>query len=146
MVDPASSSSSSSAQQSSDPPPTLSITVVLDDVPPDERNEVDELLGDPGGGGHGERNDGEDSSCDAAGPSSSPRGRHYSGALLRPLSEAGLTRLTQSMYDEVVDEVVLGIVFEEHRGAKLGYTALLENGGLNGNGNGTTPHKSFGNE
>ena len=131
MVDP---SSTSVGQQNSDQaPPTLSITVVLDDMPPDLLNEAEELLGEPGG-----NEEDEDSSCDAAGPSSSsPRGRHYSGALARPLSESGMTRLAQSLYEEVVDEVVLGIVFEEHRGAKLGYTALLENGGTNGNGNGT---------
>lgn len=67
--------------------------------------------------------------CD--GPDSSGRfslrqlGHQY---LARPLSEAALIRLAQSLYEEVVDEVVLGIVFEEHRGAKLGLTALLENG------------------
>lgn len=128
MVDPASSSSSSTQQQNAVPLP-VTITVMPIDL-------LDDVMDQSGGGGeqHGGENESyavedQDSSCD--GPDSSGRfslrqlGHQY---LARPLSEAALIRLAQSLYEEVVDEVVLGIVFEEHRGAKLGLTALLENG------------------
>lgn len=49
---------------------------------------------------------------------------------LKPLSDSGINRATQSLYDDLIDEVILGIVFEVHRGAKLGLTALLEDGPL----------------
>lgn len=141
MVDPASSSSSTGQQQQQQQntapvqPPTLSITVVpldpldmLDDLPSSGGGGGDA----EGGGGHGvDQNDEGDSSCDASGLLS--RQTQHNA---RPLSEAALLRLSQNLYDEVVDEVVLGIVFEEHRGAKLGLTALLEMNGTNGGNNG----------
>lgn len=98
MVDPASGS-----QQQQQQPPTLSISVVVPlNVLEDPLGAAQELEGDD----------------DEAG----------SGLLLHPLSEAAILEATQSFYDDIVDDVILGIVFEVHRGAKLGLTALLEDG------------------
>lgn len=52
------------------------------------------------------------------------------GGPLKPLSDYGVSHATQSIYDDLVDEVILGIVFDVHRGAKLGLTVLLEDGPL----------------
>lgn len=92
----------SGSQQQQQQPPTLSITVVPLNVLDDPLGAAQEL-------------DGED---DEAG----------SGLLLNPLSEAAILEASQSFYDDIVDDVILGIVFEVHRGAKLGLTALLEDG------------------
>lgn len=91
-----------SGSQQQQQPPTLSITVVPLNV-----------LDDPFGGA--QELDGDE---DEAG----------GGLLLHPLSEAAVLEASQSLYDDIVDDVILGIVFEVHRGAKLGLTALLEDG------------------
>ena len=89
-----------SGSQQQQQPPTLSITVVPLNVLDDPL--VQELDGDE----------------DLTG----------GGRLLHPLSEAAILEACQSFYEDIVDDVILGIVFEVHRGAKLGLTALLEDG------------------
>jgi hypothetical protein len=89
-----------SGSQQQQQPPTLSITVVPLNVLDDPL--VQELDGDE----------------DLTG----------GGRLLHPLSEAAILEASQSFYEDIVDDVILGIVFEVHRGAKLGLTALLEDG------------------
>lgn len=49
-------------------------------------------------------------------------------ALLGPISPQTVARASQSLYEDIVDDVILGVVFEVHRGIKLGLTALLEEG------------------
>jgi len=44
------------------------------------------------------------------------------------LSEESVRQASHSFYQDIVDDVILGIVFEVHRGFKLGLTALLEEG------------------
>ncbi|KAK4019795.1 LOW QUALITY PROTEIN: ataxin-7-like protein 3 [Daphnia magna] len=91
-----------SGSQQQQQPPTLSITVVPLNVLDDPLGNVQGLDGDE----------------DETG----------GGVLPQPLSEAAILEASQSFYDDIVDDVILGIVFEVHRGAKLGLTALLEDG------------------
>ncbi|XP_046452072.1 ataxin-7-like protein 3 [Daphnia pulex] len=91
-----------SGSQQQQQPPTLSITVVPLNVLDDPLESVQELDGDE----------------DLTG----------GGRLLHPLSESAILEASQSFYEDIVDDVILGIVFEVHRGAKLGLTALLEDG------------------
>ena len=91
-----------SGSQQQQQPPTLSITVVPLNVLDDPLGNVQELDGDE----------------DLTG----------GGRLLHPLSESAILEASQSFYEDIVDDVILGIVFEVHRGAKLGLTALLEDG------------------
>ena len=98
MVDPASGSQQQQQQQQ---PPTLSITVVPLNVVENPLSGGQELDGDEEEAG---------------------------GYLLHPLSETAIVEASQSFYEDIVDDVILGIVFEVHRGAKLGLTALLEDG------------------
>jgi hypothetical protein len=91
-----------SGSQQQQQPPTLSITVVPLNVLGDPLENVQELDGDE----------------DLTG----------GGRLLHPLSESAILEASQSFYEDIVDDVILGIVFEVHRGAKLGLTALLEDG------------------
>ena len=44
------------------------------------------------------------------------------------LSEELIRQASHSFYQDIVDDVILGIVFEVHRGFKLGLTSLLEEG------------------
>lgn len=100
MVDPASGSAAGTQQQqqTTTQPPTLSITVVPLNVIDDSLDGLDE------GGGEDD------------------------GRIPQPLSEANIQLASQSLFNDIVDDVILGIVFEVHRGAKLGLTALLEEG------------------
>jgi hypothetical protein len=45
-----------------------------------------------------------------------------------PLSQETIESAAQSLLDDLVDDVILGVVFEVHRGIKLGLTTLLEEG------------------
>jgi hypothetical protein len=117
MVDPASGSTAGTQQQqqTTSQPPTLSITVV-------PLNVLDESLDGLDGGGGGVLGLDEDGDESIDGHRGSRR------RILQPLSETSIQQLSQSIFDDTVDDVILGIVFEVHRGAKLGLTALLEEG------------------
>ena len=51
-----------------------------------------------------------------------------SNDFIGPISQEMLVEASKIVFDDIVDDVILGIVFQVHRSIKLGLTALLEDG------------------
>ena len=104
MVDPGSSYCGSTHSSTT---PALSITVTPLTSASDDPSTSTTSVSDDGGG-------------NAGGGRTSPA--------IGCLSEELVRQASHSFYQDIVDDVILGVVFEVHRGFKLGLTSLLEEG------------------